>query len=128
MEPPTPNDSIAKDSSSSSSNDALAKDPAAPQTAEQVPSPLDDRKRELEASIEQLRSELASQTAERDAALAKSGLTVDEARKITDELIDRLHRYNDIKDAGQILFGKLAELRGKTVKDIYAEYGVNLED
>ncbi|KAI9506824.1 DNA repair protein, partial [Coemansia spiralis] len=52
----------------------------------------------------------------------KSNLSIEQARKMNEEHIDRLHRYNDIKDAGQIMFGKLAELKGKTVKEIYEEY------
>ncbi|KAJ1837760.1 hypothetical protein LPJ70_005726, partial [Coemansia sp. RSA 2708] len=51
-----------------------------------------------------------------------------QARKLNDQNIDRLHRYNDIKDAAQTLFGKLAELKGQTVKEIYGEYGVGLDD
>ncbi|KAJ1898226.1 swi5-like zinc finger protein [Kickxella alabastrina] len=92
------------------------------------PAADNERKRELEATINTLKDELETQTRERDELLAKSGLSVEQARKLSDELIDRLHRYNDIKDAGQILFGKLAQLRGKTVKEMYKEYDVDLED
>ncbi|KAJ2159350.1 swi5-like zinc finger protein [Coemansia sp. RSA 552] len=88
----------------------------------------DERKRELRAAIAEAKGELEEQTQARDALLDRSGLTMEQARQINDEYIERLHTYNDIKDAGQKLFGKLAELKGKTVKDIYAEYGVNLSD
>ncbi|KAJ1667219.1 Swi5 protein [Coemansia sp. RSA 1694] len=91
-------------------------------------SPEKEQRAELAAAISTLKSDLEAQTKARDALLAKSGLTVEQARQLTEEHIDRLHRYNDIKDAGQVLFGKLAELHGKTVKDVYADYGVDTED
>jgi len=42
--------------------------------------------------------------------------------------IDWLHRYNELKDAGQILLGKLADLQGITTKDMYSKFNLNLED
>ncbi|XP_037230625.1 LOW QUALITY PROTEIN: DNA repair protein SWI5 homolog [Falco rusticolus] len=33
-----------------------------------------------------------------------------------------LHEYNDIKDAGQMLLGKLAVIRGVTTKQLCPEY------
>ncbi|XP_075434692.1 DNA repair protein SWI5 homolog [Ascaphus truei] len=42
--------------------------------------------------------------------------------------ISLLHQYNELKDAGQMLLGRLAELRGVTTKDLYAEFGMELED
>ncbi|KAJ2797296.1 swi5-like zinc finger protein [Coemansia helicoidea] len=87
-----------------------------------------ERKLALQEAVDALRSRVQAQTKARDALLSEAGLTVDQARELNDELIERLHRYNDIKDAGQILFGKLAELKGTTIKDVYAEYGVSLDD
>ncbi|KAJ2747066.1 swi5-like zinc finger protein [Coemansia sp. BCRC 34301] len=91
-------------------------------------SPEKEQRAELTAAIASLKSDLEAQTKARDALLAKSGLTMEKARQLTDEHIDQLHRYNDIKDAGQILFGKLAELQGKTVKEVYVDYSVAIED
>ncbi|KAJ2029603.1 swi5-like zinc finger protein [Coemansia sp. S610] len=91
-------------------------------------SPEKEQRAELAATIATLKGDLEAQTKARDALLAKCSLTMERARQLTDEHIDRLHRYNDIKDAGQMLFGKLAELKGKTVKGIYKEYSVNIED
>ncbi|KAJ1814112.1 swi5-like zinc finger protein [Coemansia sp. RSA 2599] len=88
----------------------------------------DERRKELEAAIGTLKQELAQHKRDRDDILERSGLSVEQARQVSDKHIDRLHRYNDIKDAGQILFGKLAELRGKTVKEVYKEYGVDTDD
>ncbi|XP_064121635.1 DNA repair protein SWI5 homolog [Macrobrachium nipponense] len=38
--------------------------------------------------------------------------------------ISNLHRYNEIKDAAQLVMGRLAELEGVTVKEIHEKYGV----
>ncbi|XP_074628777.1 DNA repair protein SWI5 homolog [Acropora palmata] len=44
------------------------------------------------------------------------------------EHIDKLHEYNEIKDVGQLLIGKLAEIDGTTTKAMYQEFGLDLED
>jgi hypothetical protein len=38
--------------------------------------------------------------------------------------IDLLHKYNETRDLAVDLLGKLAEIEGKTMKDLYEEYGV----
>ncbi|XP_075690683.1 DNA repair protein SWI5 homolog, partial [Rhinoderma darwinii] len=45
-----------------------------------------------------------------------------------DQHISLLHEYNELKDTGQMLLGRLAVLRGVTTKDLYAEFGLDLED
>lgn len=45
-----------------------------------------------------------------------------------DKHISLLHEYNELKDTGQMLLGRLAVLRGVTTKDLYAEFGLDLED
>ena len=42
--------------------------------------------------------------------------------------IEKLHEYNDLKDACQAVFGRLAELEEVTVSDIYKRYDVNVDD
>ena len=42
--------------------------------------------------------------------------------------IDLLHRYNDLKDAGQALLGKLAEMEGTTTRSMYAKYKLSDDD
>ncbi|XP_054249390.1 DNA repair protein SWI5 homolog [Indicator indicator] len=42
--------------------------------------------------------------------------------------ISLLHEYNDIKDAGQMLLGKLAVIRGVTTKELYPKYDLELSD
>ncbi|XP_066436580.1 DNA repair protein SWI5 homolog [Eleutherodactylus coqui] len=45
-----------------------------------------------------------------------------------DKHISLLHEYNELKDTGQMLLGRLAVLRGVTTKDLYAEFGLDLDD
>ncbi|XP_068012220.1 DNA repair protein SWI5 homolog isoform X1 [Melanerpes formicivorus] len=45
-----------------------------------------------------------------------------------EQRISLLHEYNDIKDAGQMLLGKLAVIRGVTTKELYPEYDLELSD
>ncbi|KAF9562416.1 swi5-like zinc finger protein [Mortierella alpina] len=48
--------------------------------------------------------------------------------EIIDRHIKELHRYNEIKDAGQIILGKCAEIEGTTIKEQYEKYGLDVED
>ena len=43
-------------------------------------------------------------------------------------ILDRLHEYNDIKDATQILLGKLADFDEKPVAALYSRFGLNTTD
>lgn len=46
----------------------------------------------------------------------------------TEELqvhIENLHRYNEIKDAAQLVMGRLAELEGVTVKEMHEKYEIS---
>ncbi|KAL7978498.1 DNA repair protein SWI5 homolog [Crotalus tigris] len=42
--------------------------------------------------------------------------------------ISLLHEYNEIKDTGQMLLGRLAAIRGVTTKDLYPEFDLDLND
>ncbi|XP_020145094.1 DNA repair protein SWI5 homolog isoform X1 [Microcebus murinus] len=56
--------------------------------------------------------------------LISEGYRVDEL----EDHIGRLHEYNDIKDVGQMLLGKLAVIRGVTTKELYPEFGLDMND
>ncbi|XP_016144315.1 DNA repair protein SWI5 homolog [Sinocyclocheilus grahami] len=71
---------------------------------------------ELKKTLDRLDSEIA--------LLEKEGFVVQEL----DRHIDLLHEYNDIKDIGQTLLGKLAGLRGVTTRDLYSHFGLELDD
>uniref|UniRef100_A0A8I3SC30 DNA repair protein SWI5 homolog n=2 Tax=Canis lupus familiaris TaxID=9615 RepID=A0A8I3SC30_CANLF len=56
--------------------------------------------------------------------LISEGYSVDEL----EDHISQLHEYNDIKDIGQMLLGKLAMIRGVTTKELYPEFGLEMND
>ena len=45
-----------------------------------------------------------------------------------EDFLGRLHDYNDIKDATQILLGKLADFDEKPVSALYSRFGLNTTD
>ncbi len=42
--------------------------------------------------------------------------------------IDKLHEYNEMKDTGQLLLGKIAEVEGTTTATLYEKFGLELDD
>ena len=70
---------------------------------------LKERESRLDDEIERLRAE---------------GLDVGDL----DRQIELLHRYNDVKDAAQVVLGRLAELTGVTVKSLHLKYDLPLAD
>ncbi|KAH7828887.1 putative Swi5 [Monocercomonoides exilis] len=59
--------------------------------------------------------------------LSKKSAT-DSSLPKSQEVIDALHRYNDLKDAAQLLLGKYAEVEGMTVKQMYEKFGISIDD
>ncbi|CAG8660270.1 17585_t:CDS:2 [Funneliformis caledonium] len=49
-------------------------------------------------------------------------------QKTLDNHYRQLHEYNEIKDTGQMLFGKCAEIEGTTTREIYKKFEVELSD
>lgn len=58
------------------------------------------------------------------AQLLAEGYSVEEL----DAHIALLHEYNEMKDTGQMLLGKLAMIREVTTKELYPEFGLELSD
>lgn len=50
---------------------------------------------------------------------------IDQALK---EQIKLLHDYNELKDIGQMLLGRYAEVQGTTTAEMYQDFGLNLMD
>ncbi|CAL7938088.1 unnamed protein product [Xylocopa violacea] len=44
------------------------------------------------------------------------------------ETMNLLHKYNDIKDATQMILGAKAVLNGTTIRDLYEQYGLSMEE
>ncbi|XP_009077540.1 PREDICTED: DNA repair protein SWI5 homolog, partial [Acanthisitta chloris] len=77
----------------------------------------------LQCEIEELRRKDLALDRE-IAQLVSEGYSLEELEKH----ISLLHEYNEIKDAGQMLLGKLAVIRGVTTKQLYPEYDLELSD
>ncbi|ORX43654.1 hypothetical protein BCR36DRAFT_586587 [Piromyces finnis] len=81
---------------------------------------IEKEKKLVNSEIEELKIKLSK--------LQSSDKNYEEYKPEYEEYINLLHEYNEIKDAGQILMGRLAELEGTTTKSIYSEYHMDLED
>ncbi|KAI8981295.1 DNA repair protein [Trametes punicea] len=73
-----------------------------------------------QARIEALQAEIAE--------LQKSLGENENAEQIVSRHIKLLHRYNEAKDAAQILIGKLAAYRQTTIRQIHSDYGLTDDD
>ncbi|KAI0789506.1 DNA repair protein [Abortiporus biennis] len=67
----------------------------------------------LQAEIEDLQKELGKE---------------EDADEIVSKHHKLLHKYNESKDAAQILMGRLAEQRQVTIRQLYAEYELTDRD
>ncbi|KAN0100140.1 DNA repair protein [Tylopilus felleus] len=54
--------------------------------------------------------------------------TNENAEEIVSRHIKLLHRYNEAKDATQILIGRLAAIRGTTIRQIHQDMGLLDDD
>ncbi|XP_028918559.1 DNA repair protein SWI5 homolog, partial [Ornithorhynchus anatinus] len=83
-----------------------------------------------ETSEEALRLEIQKLKQKKDtldqeiSQLSAEGYSVSEL----EEHISLLHEYNDIKDAGQMLLGRLAVIRGVPTKELYPEFDLDVND
>ena len=77
---------------------------------------------DVEKDIAQLREQI--ECTEREIAELSQHYSEDELQ----QYIDHLHEYNEIKDVGQLLLGKLAEIQGTTTAELYKQFSLNLDD
>ncbi|XP_031574367.1 DNA repair protein SWI5 homolog [Actinia tenebrosa] len=93
------------------------KSPFRPKQTESSPPPLnpEEEKKSIKEKIKSIEEEIAELQKEYDVS------------ELQDH-IDKLHEYNDIKDAGQLILGRLAEIKGKTTKQMYEEFGLDIND
>ncbi|KAF9354735.1 swi5-like zinc finger protein [Mortierella sp. AD094] len=98
-----------------------------PQSLTEVVSLLPTHQAKEDAQIEELKATILDlQRQEREIIQSIRGEGT--PNEIIGRHIKQLHRYNEIKDAGQIILGKCAELDGSTIKKQYELYGLDLED
>lgn len=72
--------------------------------------------------------ELSKVQAKRDRlrkVLAKYPQTSEEERKT--EIMDLLHRYNEIKDGTQIIIGALANIDNITIKSVHEKFNLPMD-
>lgn len=50
------------------------------------------------------------------------------AQERKQEIMNLLHEFNDVKDAAQIVLGSLANLEGKTIKELHLLYNLPLNE
>ena len=82
----------------------------------------DENSEDLARTVEQLKEELEEVNSE-IAALSR-----DYREEELQLHIEALHEYNEVKDAGQILLGKLAEVERTTTASLYEKFGLSLDD
>ncbi|PMD24380.1 Swi5-domain-containing protein [Hyaloscypha hepaticicola] len=79
----------------------------------------------IQNRISALEAEIATKRAKLDEVV--KGLKQPAAETVKNH-IKLLHDYNDIRDVGQGLIGMIADNRGVRVGELYAEFGVGLQD
>ncbi|KAI0652658.1 Swi5-domain-containing protein [Trametes meyenii] len=80
----------------------------------------DARQNAQQARIEALQAEVKE--------LQKTLGEGENAEQIVSKHIKLLHRYNEAKDATQILIGKLAAYRQATIRQVHNDFGLTDED
>nr|XP_003228997.2 PREDICTED: DNA repair protein SWI5 homolog [Anolis carolinensis] len=80
-------------------------------------------KETLQQEIEELKNKIISLDKE-IAPLLAEGCSLEEL----ENHIALLHEYNEIKDTGQMLLGRLAVIRGVTTKELYPAFDLDLND
>lgn len=81
-----------------------------------------------ETLIELQRRRAQLKQIEESIKLTSPTLSIDEIESAHRQYMQLLHRYNETKDVGQALLGRLAQLTGCTTKDLYPQYGLSLDE
>ncbi|KAK3827091.1 MAG: DNA repair protein [Linnemannia elongata] len=80
-----------------------------------------------DAKIEELKKTIADlQQQEQDIIRSLRGMGT--PSEMISRHIHQLHEYNEIKDVGQVILGKCAELEGTTIKTQYENFGLDMDD
>ncbi|KAF9328796.1 swi5-like zinc finger protein [Podila minutissima] len=87
----------------------------------------DLQKAKEDAKIEALKATILELQAE-EQALIKKLRGEGSAKEIINQHIEKLHEYNEIKDVGQVILGKCAELEGTTIRQQYENFGLDPTD
>ncbi|KAF9539702.1 swi5-like zinc finger protein [Mortierella hygrophila] len=87
----------------------------------------DALKAQEDAKIEELKKTIADlQRQEQDIIRLIRGMGT--PSEMISQHIHELHEYNEIKDVGQVILGKCAELEGTTIKTQYENFGLEMDD
>lgn len=76
----------------------------------------------VQKEIDNLKSKLT------ETSKAISLLSEDYNKDELDIHITKLHEYNEIKDTGQMVLGRIAEAKGVTTQTLYEQFGLMLND
>ncbi|KAF9927033.1 hypothetical protein FBU30_003531 [Linnemannia zychae] len=84
-------------------------------------------KAQEDAKIEELKKTIA-ELQRQELEIIQSIRGVGTPSEIISRRIQQLHEYNEIKDVGQVILGKCAELEGTTIKKQYENFGLDTDD
>ena len=87
-----------------------------------IPRRLHESEEDIAKDIVELKTQLKSTESE-VAELSKLY-----SEEELEQHIEKLHKYNEIKDVGQLLLGKVAEIQGTTTSHLYEYFGLELDD
>ena len=90
---------------------------------DKIESKREQRSEQLSRDVEKLKTQL-KEIDRNIEELTASGCRDDELQLH----IDALHEYNEVKDVGQMLLGKIAEIEGTTTTALYKRFGLELDN
>ncbi|KAH0538753.1 hypothetical protein FGG08_004707 [Glutinoglossum americanum] len=127
--PPPPTDSSSTNHPPDATPPAHDTPPTTEPSTPKTPAPdakTLKRKLSLEAKLANLRAQIQELKARRDEL--RPQLRNPDAAMTVKRHIRLLHDYNEIRDIGTGLMGMAADSRGVRVRDVYAEFGVEVND